>query len=177
MAAKLLRRWAVAMVVLALVSFNAIYGPAALTEMALVKRPLHVEDNQRMVERALVIEKVTQPQARVALVWDGALKYFCGRPGVSILGKNDRRVAREKMRTVGGVSALVAFYPGHLKWDYAYSIGDLKPDLVAQLWHEAESASPYLSRDYAQKRVGGFVMYFLKDSPHIRWDTVERLGG
>ena len=29
----------------------------------------------------------------------------------------------------------VGFEPGHDKWDYAYSIGDLRPDVVAQLWH------------------------------------------
>jgi hypothetical protein len=169
-------RWKIAAVAIALVTFNSIYGPAALAELALIKRPVHVDDNKRMVERALVIEQVTDPEARIALVWDGAIKYFSGRPAVSILGKNDRKVARERMHAPRGAGILVGFYPGHLKWDYAYSIGDLQPDLVAQLWQEPESASQYLSsRDYTQIRVGGFGMHFRKGSPHVRWDRVESL--
>src|SRR5258708_30341874 len=27
---------------------------------------------------------------------------------------------------------------GHDKWDYGYSIGQLRPDVVAQLWHASE---------------------------------------
>jgi hypothetical protein len=67
----------------------------------------------------------------VAVVCDGAIVYFADRPAVSILGKNDRKVAHERMRTISGAKQIVAFYPGHLKWDYAYSIGQLKPDVVA----------------------------------------------
>ena len=28
--------------------------------------------------------------------------------------------------------------PGHDKWDYDYSIGQLRPDVVAQLWHASQ---------------------------------------
>ena len=168
-----LRRIAVATIAIAIASFSAIYGPAALAELALFKLPLHVEDNKRMVERALVVDKVTDPAARIAVVWDGAIVYFAERPAVSILGKNDRKIAHEKMHRPAGAKALVAFYPGHLKWDYAYSIGTLKPDVVVQLWEEPETASPFLTRDYSQIRVSGFSMYFRKDSTHIKWDRLQ----
>ena len=45
---------------------------------------------------------------------------------VDLLGKNDRVVATGPHRG--------DFVPGHTKWDYAHSIGDLRPDLVVQLW-------------------------------------------
>jgi hypothetical protein len=44
-----------------------------------------------------------------------------------MLGKNDRVVAHLASRT--------PFYPGHSKWDYAYSIGALRPDVVVGLTH------------------------------------------
>jgi hypothetical protein len=47
---------------------------------------------------------------------------------VDLLGKSDRVIARTARREG------VGFYPGHDKWDYAYSIGSLGPDVVAQLW-------------------------------------------
>ena len=170
-----LTRAAVALAAIALASFNAIYGPAALAEMALAKRPLYVEANELMTKRALVVDKITDPAARIAVVWDGAIVYFAQRPAISILGKNDRKIAREKMHRVGGAKALVAFYPGHLKWDYAYSIGTLKPDVVVQLWEEPETATPFLSRDYSQIRLSGFQMNVRKGSPHVRWDRVQSL--
>jgi arabinofuranosyltransferase len=170
---KRLARAAVAVVVVSLAGFNAIYGLAALSEMLLFKRPLHVEDNKKMVERALAIDKVTTARATVAVVWDGAIPYFAERSAVSILGKNDRKVARERMRTTSGAKEIVAFYPGHLKWDYAYSIGQLKPDVVAQMWHEPHTATPYLQRDYVQTKVDGSILYLRSGSPNVLWSKVK----
>lgn len=170
-----MRRAGIALVVLSLLSFNAVYGPAAIGQALLLKLPVHVDDNRRMVERGLVLAAITDPQATLGVVWDGAIVYFAQRPAVSILGKNDKKVAREPMRTASGWQQLVAFYPGHLKWDYAYSIGELKPDVVAQLWQEPESATQYLARDYTQTRVSGFSMHLKNGSPRIRWDVVRRL--
>jgi hypothetical protein len=170
---KHLARAGVVLVVVSLAGFNAIYGPAALGEMLLLKRPLHVEDNQKMVERALAISRVTTGRATVAVVWDGAIPYFAERPAMSLLGKNDRKIAHEPMRTASGGKRLVAFYPGHLKWDYGYSIGELKPDVVAQLWHEPESAAPYLQRDYVQVKLEGFSFYLRNGSANILWARVK----
>jgi hypothetical protein len=175
LAEKNLRRTGIALIFVSLASFNAIYGPAALGEMLLFRRPLHVEDNQRMVERALAIAKITNDRATVAVVWDGAIPYFSERPAVSILGKNDRTIAHERMRTASGAKKIVAFYPGHLKWDYAYSIGQLKPDVVGQLWYEPESAGPYLQREYTQVKIGGFGIYLRNGSANILWDRVRSL--
>ena len=169
------RHIGVAFLVLSLVSFNAIYGPAAVTEALLLKPTLHVDDNQRMVERAILVSSITRPEASIAVVWDGAIPYFSDRPTVSILGKNDKRIARLSMRGAPGVKQLVAFYPGHLKWDYAYSIGQRRPDLVVQLWQSPEEAAPYLTREYMAIKVGGFTFNLLRGSPNILWDRVWNL--
>jgi hypothetical protein len=169
------KRIRIAFVVLGFVSFNAIYGPAAVTEALLLKPTLHVDDNQRMVERAVLVSRITTPEARVAVVWDGAIPYFSDRHAVSILGKNDKRIARLSMRGASGAKQLVAFYPGHLKWDYAYSIGQLRPDVVVQLWQSPEEATPYLAREYMAIKVGGFTFNLLKGSRNILWDRVWNL--
>jgi len=172
---KRLARAGVVVLVVSLAGFNAIYGLAALSELVLLKRALHVEDNQKMVERALAVTKVTTGRATVAVVWDGAIPFFAERPAVSILGKNDRKIAHERMRTASGAKQIVAFYPGHLKWDYAYSIGQLKPDVVAQLWYEPESAVPYLQGDYLQVKLDGFSFYLRNGSPNVLWLKVKAL--
>jgi arabinofuranosyltransferase len=168
------RKAAGIVVLLVLLSFNAIYGPSALTEWLLLKPPLHVEDNARMVERALALRKFTSHAASIAVVWDGAIPYFADRYSVSILGKNDRHIARIPMRKVPGPAGLVAFYPGHLKWDYSYSLGELKPDVVVQLWKQPEEAEPHLT-GYVSVRLYGYVFHIRENSQSVRWDLVRSM--
>ncbi|MFC1800137.1 hypothetical protein ACFL2Z_04415 [Candidatus Eisenbacteria bacterium] len=163
----------VEILVLSFISFNAIYGPAALTELILLKPTLHVDKNETMVERALAVRRMTRDDASIAVVWDGAIPYFADRHTVSILGKNDRLIARGKMRVPSGPEKLVAFYPGHLKWDYAHSIGRLKPDVVVQLWHAREEASSFLAVNYVPAEVGAFTFYLRRGSPRVLWDKTD----
>jgi hypothetical protein len=75
---------------------------------------------------------------------------------------------------VPGPAALVAFYPGHMKWDYAYSIGQLKPDVVAQLWRQPEEAEPFLG-EYLPVRLGGYLFHLRENSLNIRWEMVRSM--
>ncbi len=168
------RKAAFAAALLVLLSFNAIYGPSALTEWLLLKPPLHVEDNANMVGRALAVRRFTSHTASIAVVWDGAIPYFADRYAVSILGKNDRRVGRMPMRTVSGPAKLVAFYPGHLKWDYGYSFGELKPDVIVQVWKQPEEAEQYLG-GYVAVRLYGYLFHIRENSQNVRWDIVRAM--
>ncbi|HWW53289.1 MAG TPA: hypothetical protein VNY84_05950 [Acidimicrobiales bacterium] len=88
---------------------------------------LHVTDDNTMAIYGLELRQATAPDASIAVVWAGDGPYFdWPRPGVDLLGKSDRHIAKEPMRRV-------QFYPGHTKWDYAWSIGHLQPDVVAGL--------------------------------------------
>jgi hypothetical protein len=55
----------------------------------------------------------------------------------------------------------------------------LRPDVVAELWEEPETAEPYLRGTYAKTRLYGdwttYTVYLRKDSPHIRWQRVNEL--
>lgn len=65
----------------------------------------------------------TAVDAKIADIWAGAVFYFSDRTGVDLLGKCDRHVARQKANPVSN-------YPGHNKFDYDYSLGQLRPDFV-----------------------------------------------
>jgi hypothetical protein len=170
-----LRKAGPVVIVLAVLSFNSIQGPIALTEWLLLSLPFHVDRNEKMVERALLLREITRPEATLGIVWDGAIGYFSDRPCVSMLGKNDYTIARQPMRTYPLPGGLVAFLPGHMKWDYAYSIGELKPDIVVQFWMNQEDAMHYLQGSYVRAKVKNFSFDFLKDSPHVRWDVLRAM--
>lgn len=105
---------------------NGVRGPGSLRAWLDAPRgvaAVHAE----AVRRGLAARDVTPPGGSVAVVWAGIVPYVSDRCAVDLLGKTDRHVARLPMRRL-------AFYPGHLKWDYAHSLGRLAPDTVAQLW-------------------------------------------
>lgn len=80
----------------------------------------------------LALRSATAADATIGVTWAGAIPYFSHRPTVDLLGKSDRVVARRPRQ------AAVGFEPGHDKWDYEYSVGEVRPDLVAQLWHASD---------------------------------------
>ena len=159
---------------ISLVVFNSIRGPDALADWLLINPPLHVIDNINMVERARLVTEITRPQASIAVTWAGAIPYFSNRYTVDLLGKNDRRIAREEVRMVPSVAKYTDFLPGHMKRNYAYSIGVLKPDVIVQLWKSAAEAGDRLRADYEVVRFGKFIFSLRRGSPMILWNKVQK---
>ena len=157
---------------LSMVNFNAMVSPTSLTEWLLIRPPLYANENHLMVRQARLVQETTTPEAKIAVVWAGAVPYFADRYAIDLLGKNDRVIAHQAMHFSEGPGRYRAFYPGHMKWDYAYSIGQLKPDVILQIWGEPEDATPYLE-PYVMARVGIYTWWLRKDSPYIIWDRVE----
>ena len=98
----------------------------------------------------LYFKCISSPKASIAVVWAGATPYFAQRTAIDLLGKNDVIIAHEPMLTPSpnDPNRFTFFGPGHLKWDYAYSIGKLKPDIVEELYGNIASAFPYLDSNY-----------------------------
>ena len=84
--------------------------------------PLLVSDIRR-VKLGLSIAEHTAPDTVIAVHAAGQIPYYSERTTIDLLGLNDPVVAKGP--------AHGEFYPGHNKWDYAYSIGELQPDLIA----------------------------------------------
>jgi arabinofuranosyltransferase len=153
-------------VAFALVNVNSPNPDSGFTTWTLTYPPLHHEYGVRYVRQARSITRITTPAARVAVVLAGTLPYFMDREVIDMLGKSDATISRIPMRTNLG------FYPGHLKWDYRYSIGQLAPDVVAELWKFPEEAAPFLEADYTRIMLDGYEVWLRKGSPNVRWDMI-----
>ncbi len=77
----------------------------------------------RRVKLALHIANNTAPEAVIAVHAAGQIPYYSQRTTIDLLGLNDSVIAK----SLGHGD----FYPGHNKWNYEYSITQLRPDLIA----------------------------------------------
>jgi len=161
-----------AFLVISILLFNMLQGPSSLREWALLGPPLHVEDNENIVRRALLVKRYTVPEATIAVTWAGGLPYFSDRATIDLLGKTDHFIAHGPVAPRHPRRPFGEFLPGHMKWDYSYSLGQLKPDLIVQFWGHASLAAKWLKSDYHVARVSQFVFCFRKGADTIIWDRV-----
>ena len=116
----------------------------------------YVREDADMSRYGLLLREETPPEARLLVAWAGAIPYFAHREGVDLLGKSDRVIAT-------GPRQPVPFNPGHDKWNFEYSIGKLRPEVITQLWigeQQLRSAQPAL-RSWGYREVGRLA------SPHF----------
>ncbi len=173
---------------LAMINLNSLHVRQGITEWLLIKPSIQVHNNPDMVRRARAIRQTLQPGATYAVVWAGIIPYFADGNAVDLLGKSDTVIAHEEMHDYNSPDPLVSFYPGHMKYDYAYSVGRLKPDAIIQFWSLAGDledqpgnpipmeARPYVEGDYVRADFGDLVFFLRKDSPGINWDVVKQSG-
>ena len=126
------------LLLLSFIQFNSNEGPLSLSGFVFFERPIGVDGIEDMVETALIIRDISTDDTRIAVTWAGALPYFSERYTVDILGKTDVFIAHEEMRQASGLGKYVHFYPGHLKYNYEYSIGKMKPDIIVKFWGNIE---------------------------------------
>lgn len=158
-------------------SLNVMIESNYVERLLFIRQPLFVRGTERATSIGLYVRALTTEQARVAVVTAGAIPYFSERYAIDLMGKNDPVIARLDSRIKVSPYGILEFRPGHSKWDYAYSIAELKPDVVAQLWDETTpEASPYLAGVYTQVVIDDIPIYLRNDSPHIRWDIAAQLG-
>ncbi len=158
--------------VLSVFSFNNIAG---LKNLFLLEHPVAWQANKNRLELSLSLRKVLDKDAHVAATLCGILPYFVNRNCIDMLGKCDPVVAKEEMHDFSKIvpeeMSWRWFYPGHMKWDYKHSIGELSPDVVVELWALPQEAEPYLKDKYKKMTVDGFPVYLKLDSKHIDWSS------
>ncbi|MBX7245858.1 MAG: hypothetical protein K1X53_10185 [Candidatus Sumerlaeaceae bacterium] len=143
------------------------------------RRPFFVAENRRNVELALAVKSATQPGAKVAVDWAGAIPYFMDRPAIDLLGKSDHHVARLPMHrgVMGDGAWWKEFYPGHLKWDYGYSIGQRQPDVVLATWGKSVGDSAAFLGPYDRTEFEGFSVYGRIGSSRVDFSKLRQLLG
>ncbi|MBS2033174.1 MAG: hypothetical protein JST54_35200 [Deltaproteobacteria bacterium] len=87
-----------------------------------------------------ILREATPATSTVAVAWAGAIPYFSHRLSIDLLGKNDTEVAHSRPHP------MATFWPGHNKWDYSHSIGELRPDFVQALWNPTNDDFQQMSR-------------------------------
>jgi len=104
--------------------------------------------NQGTTAYGVVLGEITAPGATIAVVWAGAPIYYARREGIDLLGKMDPVIAH------GPHHPGAPMYPGHDKWDFGYSIGTLRPDLIAQYaWFTAADIDRFVAAGYEPVRL------------------------
>lgn len=158
-----------------LLTFNALLGEwKSIERWNFTRRPDYVAGNDRNLQIAISLEKVTKPGASIAVVGAGTIPYLLpDRYAIDILGKADPYIAHQNVRTPMGIPDIPNMRPGHMKWDYAHTIGELKPDVIVSLWENtSEEAAPYMT-DYVFRAIAPGVKVFLRtDSSNINWDAL-----
>lgn len=143
-------------------------------EFLMLAVPPQTGENAEMAEQALLVDRVTDSDATLGLVWAGTIPYFSRRPGIDLLGKNDRIVAHQQPHVRPKYFWWMEFWPGHNKWDYAYSIGQQAPDVLMQIWSPDPATLALLASRYEPVELDGFTWYLRRASPHINRDALER---
>ena len=127
---------------------------------------LFVEIDQQLVQSSTLLKQLTEPTAVIATAWAGAPAYYTNRPSIDLLGKSDAHVA--------SVSPRGLFHPGHNKWDYEYSILQMKPDVVRELFLPSPDEVKTLeSWGYREGCYGDFRAHFLMSSDRIAWNALK----
>jgi hypothetical protein len=160
---------------IAILNLNALMGDwKSIERWTFQRRPDYTAGNESNLRIALALQGTTKPGASVAVIGAGTIPYFLpDRIAIDILGKADPYIAHQTVRVPMSIADVPTMRPGHMKWDYAYTFGKLKPDVIVSIWEGTNSeAAPYL-KDYVLATIGDKIQVFLrKDSPYVLWDKV-----
>lgn len=140
------------------------------------KLPLR-DGAERFTRVGLALSRVVDPQAIIAVVTAGCVPYYSDLESIDLLGKNDPIVAEGPMRINSSLFDIGNFRPGHNKWDYEYSIGQLKPDVIAQLWEETEKDFAPFADQYTLYYINDLPFYVRNDSEQIIRDELPEAHG
>jgi hypothetical protein len=129
--------------------------------------------NLFVTESVETMRDTTEVGASIATIWAGVPAYYSHRTMLDLLGKNDTFIATS---TPHG-----AFFPGHNKWDYDYSIGKLQPDVIFQTFDrglEKNLGQRIINWGYKKMcpitgTFGPRGYYYRTNSTQIKWDSLQ----
>ena len=133
----------------------------------------------RNVTLALFLQQIASGEATVAVVEAGAIPYFSGRGAIDLLGRSDPAILQGEAR-LDPNPFLGEVRQGFMKYDYAWSIEELRPDVVLELVPGTAADAQAFLNAYANVFVPELEaivpdghIYLRIGSPNVRWDIVE----
>jgi hypothetical protein len=158
-------------------AFCAVAGPSLKDYLDSGHVPMAYEDAVR-VQSGKLLKEITSSEAVIAVLPAGSVPYFSERISVDLLGKNDRVIARLQPNTLPPDNPLSEFLPGHNKWNYAYSIQSLEPDVVYEPQRDFVGFESLESWGYVPKCLpNGRISYFRLSSDNVGWDLLDECTG
>lgn len=128
------------------------------------------------------VNTITSSEAVVGVFWAGNLSYYIDRTTIDFLGKSDRYIAkgppvREEVSSKYNFSD---FFPGHNKWNFQYSIGELVPDIIIRPWDNEEFFKQLQLNNYkaycieitSKLEQTKFPIYIKNNSEHVDFNKV-----
>lgn len=128
------------------------------------------------LRKVTLIDALSEPDAVIGVRGAGYLPYYTGRPAVDLLGKNDPHIARlpPHLDVLPAQLRGARIWPGHVKYDFAYSIGELRPDILESVSHLDHDYSTEAALHYLPLQAGGSTLLHLrKGSAKIHWDQLQ----
>lgn len=121
----------------------------------------------KLTRYGLELRGATDERATIAQAAAGSIAYFSDRPAIDLLGKSDAVVAHGPSRT-----QYPDFIPGHSKWNFDHSIGQLRPDVLASFYYLSDGDRVQISA-WGYDEVAPDV-YVLRGSPRIDPAAIKR---
>ena len=129
--------------------------------------------NLFVTESVETMRDTTETDAVIGTIWAGVPAYYSHRTMLDLLGKNDTFIATSAPHG--------DFFPGHNKWDYDYSIGKLRPDVIFQTFDRGlEKGLHERIINWGYKRMcpitgtfGPQGYYYRTNSKQIKWDSLQ----
>ena len=130
--------------------------------------------NLFVTESVETMRDTTEVGASIATIWAGVPAYYSHRTMLDLLGKNDTFIAASAPHG--------AFFPGHNKWDYDYSIGKLLPDVIFQTFDRGlEKNLHQRIVNWGYKKMcpitgtfGSRGYYYRTNSKQIKWASLQK---
>jgi len=138
-------------------------------------KPFQTLDNQRNVNNAIILERLTTAEATLGVSWAGSIPYYTGRISIDFLGKNDKYIARLNPDLSEPAWHGMRGVPGHNKYDLNYSIKLKQPTYVETFdaWGQ-QDISAWAENKYVEVKYKGIRLFFHKDSQAVRWNEFKR---
>lgn len=156
-------------------NFNAILSDWKNVERWLLqRRATFIAGNEQNIYYAIGLKRITKPGASIAVIGAGTTPYLLpDRYAIDLLGKADPVIAHGPIRFPMSIVDIPNMRPGHMKWNYVHSIGELKPDVIVLLWEGTEDEFEPYKNDYIPGGTEDGTGFLLrKNSPNILWDRV-----
>ena len=133
-----------------------------------------VGEDLNRIRDGLDLREITTPDARIAVLPAGSLPYYSERETIDLLGKSDAFIASLPPQSLPPDNPMSEFLPGHNKWNYEYSIRELRPDVVYSPNFDFSGFESLEAWGYVPLCTRHNVRsYFLGSSTNIDWVALQ----